>query len=251
MTAPSQLSTPAPRILVVDDDPDVLTVVRHTLELAGFRVITTDRGPKVLRWIEEHGLPHLALVDLMMPEMDGFTLCREIHRFADLPIIVLTAVDDPATVVEALETMADDYLVKPFNPPELVARIRRVLGRYPDLKAAAGEPVKVDQRLQVDLARMRAKVDGEDVVLTPTENKILHVLMNAPQRTVSHGILLERVWPLEEVFEDTLRVHVYRLRKKIEPDPAKPRYLVTRRGIGYAFSPQNGEGLQEAEPAPS
>ena len=223
------------RILCVDDDPDILYLLRRTFGEAGFEVATCGSGEAALRWIERNGLPHLAVVDIRMPDLDGIGLCRRIHAFSDLPVILLTSVDEEPTVVQALDTVAEDYVTKPFRPAELVARVRRVLRRIGDFSFVLAAETPVDDRLAVDFVRQVAKVEGHAVPLTPTETKILHILMRSAPRTVETGYLLRRVWPLEEVFEDTLRVHVHRVRQKIEPDPARPRYVLTHRGQGYSF----------------
>lgn len=222
-------------ILAVDDDDDILRVVRMALELEGLEVATASSGAEALRWIELNGLPHLAIIDIMMPEMDGLELGRRILRSCDLPIVMLTAVDDEETVVEAFEHLAEDYVTKPFKPRELAARVKRVIRRMGDLGYALAPVVTVDDRLRVDLVHRAVVVDDERIALTPTEAKLLHILLRSARRTVTTDHLLRRLWPLEEVFEDTLRVHVHRLRQKIEPEPSRPRYLVTQRGAGYCF----------------
>lgn len=234
MSAPRQDSV-SYRVLCVDDDPDILHLIRKTFEAAAFEVSTCGSGEAALRWIERNGLPHLAVVDIRMPDLDGIELCRRIHTYSDLPVILLTSVDDEPTVVKALDTVAEDYVLKPFRPAELVARVRRVLRRIGDFSFTLAAETPVDDRLAVDFVRQMAKVEGNPVPLTPTETKILHILMRSSPRTVDTGYLLRRVWPMEEVFEDTLRVHVHRVRQKIEPDPAKPRYVLTHRGQGYSF----------------
>lgn len=223
------------RILCVDDDPDILRVLRYTLEDAGFDAGGASSGSEALRWIERHGLPHLAVVDIRMPEMDGLELCRRLHGYSDLPVLLLTAVDEEAVVVAALETVAEDYVIKPFRPAELVARVRRVLRRMGDFSFALGPETPVDEHLTVDFVRQAARLAGRSVALTPTESKLLYILMRNAPRLVTTDYLLRRVWPREEVFEDTLRVHVHRLRHKIEPAPGQPRYVLTHRGLGYSF----------------
>lgn len=224
-----------PRILSVDDDPDILFTVRRSLENEGFAVATADSAARALEWIDKEGLPHLAVVDIRMPGMGGLELAREIRRYCDLPIILLTAVDDEKTVVQALEEVAEDYVVKPFRPAELAARVKRVLRRIEDFSFAQSKLTEVDEHLSLDFAHQEAIRGGERIALTPTETKILHILARSRQRTVTTDYLLRRVWPLEEVFEDSLRVHIHRLRHKIEPNPSKPRYLITHRGLGYSL----------------
>ncbi len=224
-------------VLVVDDDPSILTIVRQALEREGLAVATVSSGAEALAWIDTHGLPHLAVVDIKMPKMDGLTLSRRIQRASDVPVVLLTAVDDEHTVVEAFDELAEDYVIKPFNPRELAARVKRVLRRMGDFAYARAPVLEIDERLQVDLVHRVVVVEGRKTSLTPTEAKLLHILIRSARRTVTTDHLLRRVWPLEEVFEDTLRVHMHRLRQKIEPDPSRPRYLVTQRGLGYCFQP--------------
>lgn len=223
------------RILLVDDEPDIRWTVSALLEAEGFQVTTAGSAQEALRRVEEEGLPHLAVVDIMMPEVDGLELCRRLHAFSDLPVIMLTAVDDQQTITAAIREFAEDYVVKPFDPEELTARIQRVLGRLETPESTAGRRVEVDSRLTLDLAAGRAVVEGVAVELTPTERRLLHVLLRNAGRPVSTAHLLQRVWPREEVFEDSLRVHVHRIRRKIEEDPSSPRYLLTQRGLGYRF----------------
>jgi DNA-binding response OmpR family regulator len=224
-----------PRVLCVDDDPDILRLVGLSFDHAGFQAATATSGAAALAWIESHGLPDLAVVDIRMPDLDGLTLCQRIQEYCDLPVILLTAVADETTVVQALDTVAEDYVVKPFRPNELVSRARRVLRRFADFPAGTGPDTAVDERLAINFPRQLARVAGHNVPLTPTETKVLHMLMRSAPRLVSSHYLLGRIWPREEVFEDTLRVHVCRLRQKIERDPAQPAYIVTHRGRGYSF----------------
>ncbi|MGD1994583.1 MAG: response regulator transcription factor, partial [Anaerolineae bacterium] len=224
------------RILVVDDDLAILRLVGDKLDRAGFEVWTAASGQQALDVIDRRGLPHLAIVDIMMPGMGGFEFCQTVQQFTDLPVIMLTAVDEEETVIRGIEYFAEDYVTKPFSPRELVARVQRVLRRIGDFAYALEPVTRVDDRLAVDFAHQRATVDGQPVDLTPTETKILYILMRNAGRTVTTGFLLRRLWPLEEVFEDALRVHVHRLRQKIEPVPSQPFYIVTERGRGYRFA---------------
>lgn len=224
------------RILVVDDDSAILRLVKDKLDRAGFEVWTAISGQRALDVIAQRGLPHLAIVDIMMPGMDGFEFCRAVQQFTDVPVIMLTAVDEEETVIRGIEHFAEDYVTKPFSPRELVARVQRVLRRIGDFAYALDPVTRVDDRLAVDFAHRWVIVDGQPVDLTPTETKILYILMRNAGRTVTTDFLLRRLWPLEEVFEDALRVHVHRLRKKTEVDPGQPRYVVTERGVGYRFA---------------
>jgi DNA-binding response OmpR family regulator len=225
-------------ILVVDDDPKIRRLVELKLDHAGFEVCTAASGQEALDIIARHGLPHLAIVDIMMPGMNGFEFCEAVQEFSDLPVVMLTAVDDEDVVIQGIERFAEDYIIKPFSPRELLARVQRVLRRIGDFAYTLEPVTQVDDRLGVDFAHQQAVVDGQSIDLTPTETKILYILMRNAGRTVTTDFLLRRLWPLEEVFEDTLRVHVHRLRQKIEANPSKPRYVVTERGLGYRFEPK-------------
>ncbi len=226
------------KILVVDDSHTVRHSVRHVLEDAGYEVIEAEGGLEALTRIKKKGMPHLALVDLNMPGMDGFTFCKKVHQFSDLPIVMLTSVDDESTVVQGLEEHAEDYIVKPFRKAELVARIKRVLGRMESYAYTFDPIIEIDERLAVDLPNRKAFVNTDKLSLTPTEAKLLYILIKNAGRTVSTEYLLQRVWPLDDAFEDRLHAHIYRLRKKIEIDPKSPTYVVSDWGKGYTFPPR-------------
>lgn len=228
------------RILAVDDNMQTLQIVRHTLERAGFDVVTAASGQDALNMINRHGLPHLALVDLNMPGMDGFEFCKAIHEFSDVPVVMLTAVNEESTVVKGIEEYAEDYMIKPFRPTELVARINRVLRRIGDFAYTLDPTIKVDDHLSINFPNREAFVAGENVSLTPTETKILYILMRNAGQTVTTDFLLRRIWPLESAYEDRLHVHVHRLRRKVEKVPTKPRYIISKRGLGYTFPKPQG-----------
>jgi DNA-binding response OmpR family regulator len=225
------------RILAVEDDPDLLRLIRRELEAAGFEVWACLSAEQALEQVTRHGLPHLALVDILLPGRDGLALARELHEWSDLPVIMLTSVDEEDTVVRAIETFAEDYIRKPFAPREMVARVERVFRRIGNFGYTLQPVIRVDDRLSIDLAHQKALVAGRPVPLTSTETKLLYVLMRNAGRVVATDFLLRRLWPSDEVFEDTLRVHVHRLRGKIEPQPSRPRYVLTERGTGYRFPP--------------
>lgn len=223
------------RILVVDDNTYTLRIVRHTLEQAGYEVSTAVSGEEALKLINRHGLPHLAVVDLHMPGMSGFEFCREVHDFSDMPVIMLTAVGSEETIIEGLEEHAEDYIVKPFNPPELVARVQRVLRRIGDYSYTLDSTTRIDDRLTINFPKREALVDDEKVSLTPTEAKLLYILVRNAGRIVTTEFLLNRIWPLQDAQEDRLHVHVHRLRRKIEVDHNAPSYIIAERGMGYSF----------------
>jgi DNA-binding response OmpR family regulator len=223
------------RVLAVEDDPDILRLIRRELEGAGFTVWACVSAEEALEVIGRRGLPHLALVDILLPGLDGIALARRLHEWSDLPIVMLTSVDEAETVVAAIERFAEDYIRKPFNPREMVARVERVFRRLGDFAYVLQPVVRVDDSLSVDFAHQRAMLADREVALTSTETKLLYVLLRNAGRVVATDFLLRRLWPSDEVFEDTLRVHVHRLRSKIEPEPSRPRYVVTERGTGYRF----------------
>jgi len=223
------------RILIVDDDPAILRLVKIVMEYAGYDVLTAASGVEALEVIGRSGMPHLAVVDINMPFMNGFDFCEAVQQFSDLPVIMLSAQDEEETIIKSISYYAEDYVTKPFSPRELVARVERVLRRIGDFGYALDVTTQVDDRLTVDFVHQRALVAGRAVSLTPTETKLLYLLMRNAGRVVTADFLLRRLWPMEEVFEDTLRVHVHRLRQKIEPQPSRPRYILTERGLGYSF----------------
>lgn len=223
------------RILVVDDDPYTLTIVEHLLNRAGFRVSTASSGQEALTLIQRHGLPNLAIVDIHMPGMNGLEFCRTVQEYSDLPIIMLTAIHEEKTIIKAIEQYAEDYILKPFSPGELLARVRRLLRRIGDFNYVLDPILRIDDRLQVDFAGQQAIVKREPVALTPIETKLLYILIRNAGRPVKTEFLLQRLWPLEEADKDRLRVHVFRLRRKIEESPDEPHYIQSERGVGYTF----------------
>lgn len=223
------------RILVVDDDPAIQRLLKDKLEGAGYEVWTAASGNQALEVIGRRGMPHLAVVDINMPGMNGLRLCEAVQQFSDLPVIMLSAVDEEETIVGSISRYAEDYVTKPFSPRELVARVQRVLRRIGDYSYTWDVVTQIDSHLSVDIPHQRALVADQSIALTPTETKLLYLLMRNAGHTVTTDFLLRRLWPMEEVFEDTLRVHIHRLRQKIEPIPSRPRYILTQRGLGYSF----------------
>lgn len=225
-------------ILAVDDSAVMLHMVESSLTRAGFQVKTTLSGEEGLAYMKEAGLPHLAIVDINMPfGMDGFEFCEAVLAFCDLPIIMLTAVDEVDVVIQAIEQYAEDYITKPVSSGELVARVRRILRGLGDFAFPLQRHTRVDDRLAVDFANCEAIVGGEIVSLTPTETKLLYILMRQAGKLATNEFILNRLWPLENAFEDRLRVYVHRTRNKIEADPQNPHYIVAQRGKGYVFLP--------------
>lgn len=223
------------QILAVDDNENMRSLLQIILEQAGFEVLTAASGEEALMVMRRRGVPHLALLDVNMPEMNGFELARSIRESSDMPVIFLTAVDHEGTVVEGLERYADDYIVKPFHVNELIARVQRVLRRVDNFDYRADPMVRIDDRLQIDFSSQEAVVNGEPVALTPTEAKLLDILVTNRGRVIPTDRLLQRIWPAEQASEDRLYVAVYRLRQKLKGDDGEWDYIVTRSGLGYVF----------------
>jgi DNA-binding response OmpR family regulator len=226
------------RILVVDDDTLVLDMIEETLRRSDFNVAAVTSAEDALDWMKRHGLPHLAVLDINMPfGMDGLELCQTIHTFSDLPIVMLTAVEDEETVTLAIENCAEDYLIKPFLPGELIARIRRILRRIGDFAFPLDSVMQVDGKLAIDFAGCRAIVDNRPVSLTPTEAKLLYILLRSAGKTVNSHYLLRRLWPNDTNHDERLRVYIHRLRNKIEQATPNHQYIRSERGHGYVFVP--------------
>jgi len=223
------------RILVVDDAADTRLLLNLRLQREGYEVFTASSGTEALEIIQKEGLPHLVLLDIMMPGMDGFAVASELRRMGDISIIFLSALSDTDTKVEGLNRFAEDYVTKPFDFTELSARIRRVLLRVATDQNADPEQA-IDDRLAINFAQQYAILDGTQITLTPTENRLLHILFNNRGRVLSPGFLLAKAWdPVRRGTVESLWVHMRRLRSKIEPDADNPRYVVTVRGQGYCL----------------
>ena len=221
----------APRILVVDDDPNLLVVLAEQLRADGFEVATARDGTEALRRLE-HAWPDLLVIDMMMPRMDGLTLAREVKERADLPIIVLTAIDTGDNKADLLDEVAEDYVTKPYHYPELRAWINRVLRRLGD--KVPRQSLILGPRLVLELHRREAVVSGHAVPLTPTESRLLYALAANLGNTVTTETLLARGWAeTEDADPSYVWVTMRRLRQKVEPDPNRPTHLLTVRGVGY------------------
>lgn len=224
------------KVLVVEDDPNICKLIGDYMSAHGYDVTPVSDGPEALDYIRQRGLPHIALVDLALPTMHGFELSSKLKSMADVPIIFVTSTSDTDTIVQGLKRYAEDFIVKPFELRELEARVQAVLARMPSLDYASEPVVSIDDHLQVDFAHNRLTVAGRSYSLTPTESILLHVLMRNAGRVVENRMLIARVWPSEDVYEDTLRVHMHRLRRKLEADSHHPHYIRTERGVGYMFT---------------
>lgn len=225
------------RILVVDDAPDVIESVRlgFTLQWREVEVLGAERGEEGLDLVEQEK-PDLVLLDVGLPDIDGYEVLRQIRAFSDVPVVMLTARDDTLDLVKGLELGADDYVTKPFNHLELLARVKAVLRRLDMPAPAARVPSFRSENLEMDFARQEVRLAGERLDLTPTEYKLLYHLVRNAGYVLTHGTLLAKVWGREYVDEvDYLRVYVRRLRDKLGDDPERPRYIRTERGLGYRF----------------
>lgn len=223
------------RILVVDDDGEMRQLIVKKLIHVGYDVASAASGEQALAWIEQHGLPHLAIIDINMPGISGLELCEIVQQYSDLPVIMVTAVNEANTTIKAIEKYAEDFIVKPFNLNELVVRMQRLLRRIGDFSYATEPVVKIDPHLSVNFAKKQALVEGATIELTPIETKLLYILWRNAGRVVTNQFLLGRVWPDQEVFEDALRVHMHRLRHKISNTQGQGHYILTERGQGYRF----------------
>ncbi len=222
------------QILIVDDEPKIIQVARDYLEAAGFTVVSADLGQTALRMLEKQDF-NLIVLDLGLPDMDGLDVCRELRRRSEIPIIILTARGEESDKLVGLELGADDYITKPFSPKELVARIRAVLRR----EERARTPTEVLQisDVRLDLPKMRLTVEGTEVELTPTEFQLVAKLASQPGRIFTRSQLLDAVHGVAfETYERAIDAHIKNIRRKMEPDPRDPRYILTVYGIGYKFT---------------
>jgi two-component system, OmpR family, KDP operon response regulator KdpE len=220
------------RVLVVDDEPQIVRGLRVILANAGYRVEEAATKAEALDSVSVRP-PDAIVLDLVLPDGDGIQVCTEIRRWSQVPIVVLSAVGDERQKVRALDAGADDYVTKPFGSEELLARMRAVLRR----RSEEGDAVVRVGELEIDLADRAVRRDGEQLHLTPIEFDLLSKLAEHPGRLVTHRQLLQEVWgPGYEDETQYLRVHFAHVRAKIEPDPSNPRYVITEPGIGYRLS---------------
>jgi two-component system KDP operon response regulator KdpE len=222
------------RILVVDDEERMVRFIRLNLEHDGFQVIEAFNGTQAIDKVRSN-LPDLVLLDVMMPDMDGFEVLKIVREVSTVPVIMLTAKGEEDDRVRGLELGADDYITKPFSPRELVSRVRAVLRRTEATSSIHGL-IEVDDRLKLDFDRREIWVEGELVNLRPTEYRLLYHLVQNAGWVVSHDQLLAKVWGYEYRDEPHyVRLYINYLRKKLEKDPSDPKYILTERGVGYRF----------------
>jgi two-component system KDP operon response regulator KdpE len=226
----------AKRILLAEDEIALRDFVSRNLRARGFEVMEASNGLEAMAlWEQEH--PHLLILDIMMPRMDGLEVCRRVREHSAIPIIVLTALDAESDKVAALDLGADDYLTKPFGVEELLARVRAVLRRTQWEKPQVSGDIKRFEDLEIDVAGHVVRLRGAEVRLSPTEFAVLAQLVTHAGKVLTHRSLLQSIWGSEYGGEaEYLRVYINRLRQKIESDPANPRYLLTEAGVGYRFA---------------
>jgi two-component system KDP operon response regulator KdpE len=222
-------------VLVVDDEARMIRFVRMNLELEGFQVAEANNGLEALEKVRDE-LPDLVVLDVMMPEMDGFETLERLREISTVPVIMLTVKGDEEDRIRGLELGADDYVTKPFSPRELASRIRAVLRRAEMPSPVAKTIIHIDDHLQIDFRQREVIVGGERVRLRPTEYRLLYHLVNNAGWVMTHEMLLSKVWGYEYREEaGLLRLYITYLRKKIEPEPGNPHYIFTERGVGYRF----------------
>ena len=232
-------------ILVVDDEPRMVRFVRMNLELEGYQVTEAGNGMEALEKVRDD-LPDLILLDVMMPDMDGFETLKLLREISTVPVIMLTVKGDEEDRIRGLELGADDYVTKPFSPRELASRIRAVLRRTDMPTPVPKTAIPIDDRLEIDFRQREVIVEGERIRLRPTEYRLLYHLVNNAGWVMTHEMLLSKVWGYEYRDETgLLRLYITYLRKKIEQDPGDPQYILTERGVGYRFVDfeRDGEGV--------
>lgn len=223
-------------VVAADDDPQLLRLVTRNLQLEGYDVIAVSDGQQALTQIEQQ-VPSLVLLDVMMPKMDGFTVCHRVREFSTVPIIIVTARGQDQDKVRGLDLGADDYLTKPFSVDELLARVRAVLRRTQFTAKDSSQGLQTTATigdLEIDYSQHLVKMAGREITLTPTEYRILAYLAQNAGRVLTQDLLLEHVWGGEYLGEShMLQVNINRLRRKLEVDPTHPRYILTKVGVGY------------------
>jgi two-component system KDP operon response regulator KdpE len=234
--------SPNTTILVVDDEPRMVQFITMNLELEGFHVLSASDGYEALEKVTKE-LPDLVVLDIMMPDMDGFETLQRIRRVSAVPVIFLSAKGEEFDRVRGLDLGADDYVTKPFSPRELVSRIRAVLRRMEAVAPAPRSEVVVDDELRINFDQRKVIVQGKEVRLRPTEYRLLYQLVSNAGRLLTHEALLSRVWGPEYRDEDHyVRLYITYLRQKIEKDPKNPKYILSERGLGYRFKEFNFPG---------
>jgi len=234
-SAPGGPMGEARRVLVADDEPDLLYAIKLYLEDEGYTVFTAVNGFEALEILKDR-IPDVVVLDVLMPELDGFETLKQIRETSTVPVIMLTVKGEESDKVRGLSLGADDYVTKPFSQRELLGRIQAVIRRAEMPRSLPKTQIKIDDHLVVDFSRGDVFRDGHKVTLTPTEYRLLYHLVSNPGRVLTNETLLVRVWGREYREEDHyVRLYISYLRQKIEQDPAHPRYIQTEKGLGYRF----------------
>jgi len=222
------------KLLIIEDDADLVRALEVYLSRAGYEVTSAANGLEGLQTLYNER-PDIVILDIAMPKMDGWEVCRRIRDLSDVPIVILTARVQEDERVKGLKLGADDYVVKPFSLKELEARLEAVLRRVPEAGARSG-PIFANEDLSIDADRLLVRRGGRRIDLTPTELRLLLYLAENAGRVLSHRQILEKIWGSEYGEDaDYVKLFIYRLRRKLEPDPKEPRYILSERGIGYRF----------------
>lgn len=231
------------RVLVIDDDPLLLQLMMESLKHDNYEVDLAPNGLEGMRLLNEKK-HHLIILDIMLPDMDGWEVCHRIRQVSTIPIIMLTALGSRSDIVRGLQVGADDYLVKPFHKDELLARVSAVLRRVNMPPPSPEVPLRFGNgQLVIDPTDRQVTVNGETVVLTPTEFELLLFMVHRPGRILSTELIFENVWSYDaDANIESVKWYIWRIRKKIEKDPGKPKYIMTERGIGYRFVPNYSAG---------
>jgi len=226
------------KILIIEDDSDILLILKEQLELDGFEVYGAETAEKGLKLLEEKA-PDLVILDLNLPDMDGLKVCQKIRERNDLPVLMLTARDSISDKLRGFEYGADDYIVKPFEYLEVVARIKACLRRAKTSVSKRKETLELGP-FRIDERKREVYLHGRPIKLTKKEFDLLWVLATHPGEVLSRDFLRRELWPQKEIYpwSRALDVHIQRLRQKIEPDPENPRYIITHPGVGYRFEPR-------------
>lgn len=228
-------------ILIVEDDANTLALIRTYIEREGFATLTAVDGEQALQLAQRHH-PGFVILDIMLPRVDGWEVCRKLRTFSDVPVLMLTAREEEIDRVTGLSLGADDYVVKPFSPRELVARVKAILRRYRPAQNTKEGRLRYGG-LEVNLDQRRVVRDGRTINLTASEYKLLATLVGSPGRVFTRDELLERLYQQGEIVVDrVVDVHIGKLRQKIEANPAEPRYILTVRGFGYSFCDEFDDG---------
>jgi len=223
------------KILIVDDEPQIIEFITMNLELEGFQVLAARDGYEALEKVTRE-LPDVVILDVMMPDMDGFETLERIRKLSSVPVIFLSVKGQEFDRIYGLDLGADDYMTKPFSPRELVSRIRAVLRRTEAKSIASASEVVVDDDLRINFDQRKVIVRGQEIQLRPTEHRLLYQLVSNAGKLLSHEMLLSRVWGPEYRDEDHyVRLYITYLRQKLEKDPKNPRYILSERGLGYRF----------------